>query len=343
MTNHRLRLTALMAALALVAAACGGGDDDATSDDPTTTTTATETTDQEATDEAEPLIDARELDVTVEYAAFEYELVDLEPIEQDPSLPAFGSNFAVNVTAVNLADSTSTPRPDVVLQWDDENDNVVQSSGQVDFREVPGGSSTTGAFLFNVTPEDAEEFDEESARIVIGRDGSAQAVVPLGDGAELVTRLPVEQDVVGEFQLAGLTFDVEEVWIRWDNIGDSSQVEEGTVILELWGPMENNSEGQQCIGSSRGRTEPTITLADGTSRTMLGSNVNCLSTGETERDAVIAFEIDDPYEGEYEVTIEGGSQLEASDTLEFELVESDGVTAAERDTTRDDDTEDDES
>lgn len=123
------------------------------------------------------------------------------------------------------------------------------------------------------------------------------------------------------------------MWIRWDNIGDGSQVEEGTVILQLWGPMENGSEGQQCIGSTRGRTEPTITLADGTSRTMLGSNVNCLSTGETERDAVIAFEIDDPYEGEYEVTIEGGSQLEASDTLEFELVESDGVTVAERDTT----------
>lgn len=336
MTNHRLRWTALLAALCLVAAACGGDDDDSAAEE-TTTTAVTETTDEDTTDDEEPLIEARELDVAVEYAGFEYELIDLELIEQDPSLPAFGSNFAVNVTAINLSDRTRMPNPEVNLQWDDANDNVVQSRAQLDMREVPGESSGSGTFLFNVSPDDAEEFDDASARIVIGSSGSAQAVVPLGDDTELVSLLPVRQDITGAFDLDGLTFEIEAAWVRWDNPGEGTQVDEGTAILELWGPMVNGTEAQHCLGSTRGRTEPVITLTDGTSRTFLGSNVNCLTAGETERDTVIAFEIDDPFEGEHEVTIEGGSQLEASDTITFDLVDSEGETLAQRDAARDGD------
>lgn len=340
MKDRRSRLTALLGALALVAAACGGGDDE-TDEETTTTAEATETTEAADETEDEVLVEARELDAIVQYAGFEYELVDLEPVDEDPNLPAFGSNFAVNATAVNLSDRTRTPGPEVNLQWDDDAGNVVQSSGRADFREVPGDSSGSGTFLFNVAPDDAEEFDEASARIVLGRSGTAQVVVPLGDDVELVSRLPVEQEAIGSFDLDGLTFDVQEVWVVWDNVGEGSQVDDGTAILELWGPMENGRDAQHCIGSTRGRTEPVITLPDGTSRTLLGSNVNCLASGETERNAVVAFEIDDPYAGEYELTIEGGSQLEVSDTGSFELVEGDGVSSEQRRAARDADDVDD--
>ena len=332
MTNHRFRLPALMAALCLVAAACGGGDDDSAAEE-TTTTAATDTTvdDGAAHGEDEPLLESRDLDGVVQYANFEFEMDDIEvpePEEVPGGMP--GRSFTVNMTVTNLDDRTTTPGTEVAVQWDDENDNVVQVRGQNGFREVPGNSSSSGSVQFLIDPDDVRTWDENSARLVFGQSGSAQAVVPIGDDVELVSRLPVEQDISGTFDVNGFTFEVEYGVVRWNNIGDRSQVEEDTAILELWGPMENGTDSQECIGSRSRRIEPTIELLDGSSRTLLGSNVNCLRGGENERQAVVAFEIDDPYGGDYEVTLSGGGD-DGTSTLTITLVEGEGTASDDRD------------
>lgn len=360
---NRSRLLAAVFAAALVASACGGsGTDDAAdaatdagTDDPVTETEVENDPDDAAPDaepdagEAElPVIEPREIGETVRYAGFEFEVqslaVDDEGVDDPATAVPLGLTFDLSVE--NTEPASATPAVPVALQWNDEGDDVVEISGMTEFREIPGESSSRGTVEFQVPPTDLETWDEDSARLVFGRSGDATALVPLGDDAgDLVTRMTVSQDLGDELDLGGFLVEIEGAVVRWDLPGSRQQVEQGTAILEVSARITNGTDGQQCLGSQGGRITPTITLVDGTSRTLLDTNVNCLSVDEVERDAKIAFDIDDPFAGDYTVTLEGGVGLDGSATLAFTLADDAGATDADTDADDgriDDDDDDDE-
>lgn len=341
MTDHPFRLLGIVAVLALVGAACGGDDDSAEpgeTTEPPATTEATETDEQETDDDA--LIVARELDVVVQYGGFEFELLDIE-VPESTDDDSLGDTFSVNTTIINLRDRAATPRVEINLQWDDERDNVVQVRGDLDAREIPGGARSSGTLSFSIPSDDVDEFDENSLRMVFGPSGTAQAVAPIGDDVELVSRLPVSQDVVDVVDINGFTFEVNSAVVRWDDLSSGGQVDDGTALLVLSGRVENGTDRQLCVGTSGPNTRLQIELPDGTARTPQSTTLRCVGRGEVERDTEVIFEIDDPYDGDYTFTMEGTSRNEGTDSFTFSLAEAEGTRHGEADDSDDDSDTDD--
>ncbi|MCC5954061.1 MAG: hypothetical protein JJU45_18345 [Acidimicrobiia bacterium] len=326
------RLLAVAAAGALLLGACGSDDD---TDEETTDTTeapgvTVERDDGEGEAEDEVSIEPMEIDTTVRYAGFEY---DVQTLEVDDS-SGMGLMLTFDVSVENTTSDTSTPNPEVMLLWDD-GDDVVSLRVNTNFREVPGESSSRGEMSVQVTSDDLETYDEDTARLTFGRTSQAQAIVALGDDVDTVDRLPVVQDLEGGWDsAAGFEVTITSAEVRWDT-PNRQQLDEGSALLIFEVDVTNDAENQVC--ARRGDWE--ITLPDGTRRTADGTSENCYSAGEDERGVIIGFEIDDPFEGDYDIVMAAsgaGNDYEA--IFEFSLS---GESAAAVEAAEDDDSDDD--
>ncbi len=334
-----IRTTALAAGAALVLAGCGSTDEltDGLEE-------LSQTLDEELPDEGddedegddgdetvEPVvIDEREIDVAVHQSGLEWTVQELTVVDLDEGAdePVQGLELTFATQVLNPGSDTVMPSSSAALRWDDpDTGDTIEVGSQPDFREVPGDSSTTGAFVVTMAPSDLEVFDEASARLIIGQSGQSAAQIPLGTDAELIDRFPVQQD-----DLVGATFQVDEVEVtitaaetRWDR-GNGNQVEDGLTLLELTYDM-TASGSQSC--STRGTGAWALTLPSGDGVVDLGVSERCVRGGETETDVRTGFDIEGDVAGEYTLRHERGDD---TDEVTFTLDEGDGARADERDT-----------
>lgn len=340
MRTRRIRTVAALAGASLVLAACGATDEVTEGLEDLSQSLDEQVPDEgddeatEATDAAttEPVaIDERELDVTVHHGGVEWTIQELTVVDLDEGaeeqVRGLELSFVTQVT--NPLDETVQPGSQVVLRWDDaDTGDTMEVGGQPDFREVPGNSSTTGAFVVTLPPSDLEVYDEDTARLVIGRSGQSAAQAPIGADAELIDRLPIQQDdLIG----ATLTVDAVDVTItaaeiRWDN-GDGSHVADGEALLELTYDMTATSGSQSC--STRGTGAWALTVPSGDGLVDLGVTERCVRGDQTETDVRTGFIVDADFAGEHTLRHERGTD---QDEVVVELGDGPGARADARDT-----------
>ena len=289
-------------------------------------------------DDGEPVatVDGRALDGTVHHGGLEYTVTALSVVDLDAEHSPDGEvdqrvqglelTFEANVA--NPGSDTVSPSPAVALRWDEPGtDNVVDVSGRAEFRQVPGDASSSGEFVVPVSPQDLEVYDDDTARLIIGRSGQSPAQLPIGDQAELIDRFPVPQELDEDtFEVAAVVVTITAAEVRWDN-PNGSHVEDGTALFELTYTMDNQSGSQSC--STRGEGAFALTLPSGDGIVDLGVSERCVRGGETETDVKTGFLIDGDYAGDYTLRHERGDD---EDEITFTLVEGDGVPADERET-----------
>lgn len=355
-----MRATAMtMAAAAVVLAGCGGDDasdaveqlSDAIAED----TEEDKDAEPEEVDDGEEVddagdgdagdagdsvevvqIDGRTIDTTVHHLGLDYTIEQMTVVDLDAEASADGEvdqrvqgiELTFEASAFNPTNDTANPRPPISLRWDEpDTGNVVDISGQAEFRQVPGDASSSGEIVVRVPPQDLELYDDASARLVLGQSGQSAAQVPIGAAAELIDRHPVQQaSVVGE------SFDVNEVLVtitaaevRWDY--GNSHVEDGVALLELTYDMDNQGDGQSC--STRGQGAFALTLPNGDGIVDEGVTERCVSGGETETGVRTGFLIDGDYPGDYILRHE---RSDDQDEMTFALEAVAGAPAGERDT-----------
>src|SRR5699024_5555401 len=129
-----------------------------------------------------------------------------------------GVELTFDVTVHNDWPSTQGANIPVALQWDEPSGNVVEVMGAADTRPVPAGASASGTFVVAIPPDDLALYDDASARLVLGRSGSAVVQVPVGSGPELVSRYPVpQQQVAGQaLQMGPVSITIDEATVRWN-------------------------------------------------------------------------------------------------------------------------------
>lgn len=316
MFGKRWSFVALLSVLILFVTSCssGGSSSDGAEEGPVTTEASERSTDaggddgasepgEETDDQAdEPAVEPIDLDVAVQYAGIRYDIADMEVDDTRDDNVALPVELTFNVQVENLLPDTHTPGAPVTLQWELDGD-MYQTTGQTDFRDVPSGATSRGTISVHLTTADLETWDQDSSQLLIGSDNHAQAVVPL-DGSDPITRLPVTQDESVEFDLEGFQFESDEVWVAWHQTLSGTPADDGSAWLIMRGTVHNAADSMHCVRQRSG-VEPKIELLDGTSRVFHATTLNCLSSGDTERDALISFELDDPFAGTYTITVDG--------------------------------------
>lgn len=333
-----------LAATSLLLAGCGGADELTEGLDDLTQSLEDELPADDEADGADPAddpgaasetgpaaVDGRSLDVTVHHGGVEWTVQELTVVDLDEGEEqrTRGLELTFVTQVVNPLSETVQPGSASALRWDDpDTGDTLEVRGQADFREVPGESSTTGAFVVTVPPADLEAYDDASARLVIGDSGRSAAQVPIGSDAELIDRLPIPQD-----DLVGTTLDVDGVEVtivaaevRWDEF-DGRHVADGEALLELTYDLDNDSGSQSC--STRGTGGWALTRPNGDSIVDLGVTERCVRDGERETGVLTGFLLEGDLAGDHTVRHERAGD---TDEATFAIVEGDGVRADDRET-----------
>lgn len=265
-------------------------------------------------------IAGRAIDATVFHAWLEYTVEGLSVIDLDEGSDerVQGVELVFDVRAFNTGTTTLQPAPPVSLRWDvPATDEVIDITGRTDFRQVPGESSSSGEIVVPLLPDDLAEYDDATARLIIGRSGQSAAQVPVGDAAELITRLPVPQPLEGTtLEVGDLLVTITDAQVRWDNIDTPTHVEDGFVRFEVTYTMENLGGAQSCSRRGEGNSW-FLTLPNGDAVADFGVSERCVRGGETITDVFTGFVIDADFAGDYTIrhVREGDIEGEASISL----------------------------
>ena len=175
---------------------------------------------------------------------------------------------------------------------------------------VPAGGVNRGSLEFPVE----EDATLATAVLYAGSEDQQRAVVPLGDVGELVDGAPYDPGISGSFDVGDLTLDVTGAEVRtygrWNR-----QLDADTLWLEL--RMDITYHGDERFGGRiLGADHFRLVTPDGRTAAPIEAPIGDIAPGTTERDAIVAFEIDDPPEGGYTLTfvshdgVEGDYELE---------------------------------
>jgi len=289
---------ALALALALVTmAACGGGDDE---EDATPTPGAT----AEETPEGDDQI--AEESVTVDqsfwHAGWKVTLGEATLSESDTG----SGELFIEAEFENLGIDQAT-FDSQLLVTSGGNDYADETFEGHDLPTVPGERTGDGSFNFRVD----EEFDLDSATLIVGNPVNNQAIVPIGpDGDELVSLEPQEIAAAGTVTAGALTLTVERAELRADLPYKHSEMEEGSLALTVYfsaTPSAGIQIGQGVLQSPNVALE----LPNGTSMAVISdgqSGVNELLQGKegtTIPDLAVRFAVEDPAEGTYAFILRG--------------------------------------
>ncbi|WP_148058875.1 hypothetical protein [Bogoriella caseilytica] len=288
------------------------GDESDTDSGPGTDGAATSAADAEA-------LATRDLDAEVYYQGLGFSFEQMIATENEQG----GIELVIEVTAHNDWDSAAALNPPLSLLWEEPgSSNTVTVNGIGEIRQIPAGASASGQYTLTISQQDLEVFDSDSARLVLGRDGSATAQIPLGSEPELITRIPTAQQVPSEPLQAGeAEITIEYVEVSW-NHGDpgQQQLPAGQVGVIMDYTIHNHSGSQLCTPRGQGNTWSLIS-AEGAGYADLGTSERCVSGGSTLA-AVTGFTIDEPFEGQYTLTLtfdQRGDDYEASTELTLDL------------------------
>ncbi|MFP4234888.1 MAG: hypothetical protein ACLFUG_08170 [Nitriliruptoraceae bacterium] len=265
-------------------------------------------------------VTGRAIDATVFHAGLEYTVSELVVVDLDEGADerVRGLELTFDVSVFNTGTDTVQPAPPVSLRWDvPGTDEVVDVPGAAEVRQVPGESSSSGEIVIPLLPDDLADYDDATARLIIGRSGQSAAEVPVGAGAELITRLPVPQPLEGTtLEVGDLVMTITAAEVRWDNLGTPTHVEDGLARFEVTYSMENLGEAQSCSRRGEGNSW-FLTLPNGDAVADFGVSERCVRRGETITDVFTGFVIDADYAGDYTLrhVREGDIEGEAAITL----------------------------
>lgn len=290
----------------------------------------------------------RSIDATVHYSGLEYTIGQMTVTDHDEGqdMRIRGLTLDFDVSVSNDWSDSQMPNVPIALQWDEEGTgHVVEVNGQADLRQVPAGASASGAFSVNIGVDDLDTYNDQTARLLLGRSGQAQAQVPVGPQAELVTLFPVAQDhLVGEVLETGpVPIIIESAHVQW-NLGNSNagQVENGTVLFEMGLTMDNTSEHQVCLSRGQG-SNFSLVAAGGEGYVDMGVSDRCASGGQAI-DVWTGLTIDEDYAGNYTLSTDLTVMVDPYDAeLDIELIAGDGGPVGGSDAADDDDAEAEES
>ncbi len=273
-------------------------------------TGATQESEKEA---GPPAIAEREIDATVYYGLLEFTVVEMRVNDLDadlePDQRPRGVELIFPVQVFNTTANTAAPNTvRMALQWQDpESGDSFVVAAQSDFRSVPGQSRTSGEVRVHLSPRDRDTFDDASAHLVVGHPGRTAAIVPVGSGVEVVSRLPVPQTtdgwafaVEGEDTRFRRNFDdmvtVTAAEVMW--VHGNLALDDGNSLLEITYTVENNSSAQTCSQRREGGWR--LTLPNGDSVTDLRVSERCVARGDTVEGIMTGFIIPtESFAGEY--------------------------------------------
>lgn len=292
-----------------------------------------------------PPVAGRTIDAVVAYGMIEWEVQEMVVVDLDADLEAGRTPQGVEITfptrvynaGSGTAMVTSTP---IALQWDDPvTGDTFTVAAQLDFREVPAESFSSGEVTVRLSAEDRRLYDDDSAYLLVGRTGLSPAVVPIGSGVELVDRLPVVQDTDGwELSIEGVdsarraiddTVTVTAAEIRWTG-PEGRPLDDGDVLLEITYTIDNRGEAQTCSQRSEGGWR--LTLPDGDAVSDLRVSERCAGRGQTVTGVLTGFYLpSEDFAGEYQLLHRRGSggSDDPHDEISITLSAGDGVRLSE--------------
>ncbi len=245
-----------------------------------------------------------ELNESAYFQGLEYEFGRLATVEPHGA-SALGTDLTVEVTVTNEWSETYMPQAPASLRWDEPGTgNTIEVSGRAELRQVPGGSSASGEYVFQVSEQDAELFDEDSARLVLGESGSATSQVPVGSEAELIPRLPIVQAELADdvLELGPVNVIVDQVEVKWSHgTPDQPQVPEGQAAVVVSYTLNNTGDDQACAARGAGDTFSLIS-SDGAGFPDLRVSERCVGGGQSV-ESTTGFTIDEPFDGDYSLTM----------------------------------------
>lgn len=352
-----MKLTKALApliALALVFASCSSKTE--SSDDTTPATTAAPAEEGPTTTEAaedggaDGLVpaDGVKIDKEIDYGGWTItfeELTSNEDEKDEDSAFDTTTELEVSVKYTNLLDDSATPNFDVVLEIEDEDETVENVNlSNADVKEVPGDGNGKGSFTFNLDEDQAKIFDLDRATIVVGRDGYAQARVPLSDDGDLVTLKPQEQKPgLEDFEIGEMKIETVATELRWTGIINRDVIDKD----ETWLAMTFDIH----LGENKGRPDDlewSAALPDGTTITSTTTervdgrySFDYSDPGTTIKGVIVWFRLDDPVDGEYEIKVAGdvgpdGAAVSKTQKIELKATAGDAPTDAADDADADD-------
>lgn len=268
-----------------------------------------------------PPIAERSIDAVVVHGSLEWEVEEMIVVDLDADIQPGDRPQGVELTfparVFNAGSSTAAITGQLVeLQWEDPaSGDAFAARGQIEFREIPARSFSSGEIIVRLSPEDRRVFVADTAALVFGRAGITQSVVPVGDAVELIARFPVPQDTAGWELLVDGPMDarrdvddvitVTDAIVRWSD-PELRPLEDGNVLFEITYTIENRGEAQTC--SQRGEGAWRLTLPNGDSINDMRVSERCAGQGETVTGVMTGFTIPtEDFAGEYQLSHQRGS------------------------------------
>lgn len=315
-------------------------DDEGEADGGTDDETGNEADAGQAQDDAAAVmaLAGRQVDGTVMLNGFEISVTDVSATDLDLEASPDGKvdrrsqgvELTFDLDVHNPTAGPGSPRDQVTMRWEElDSGNVFDVRASLEVRDVPSVSTGSGTLTVVVPPEALASFDQASSRLVLGPDGSATSILPVGDGPELVDRLTRDLDLEETLMVGDVEVSITDAYLLYyDEQGRHLPL--GTALLELTYDLDNTGEDQSC--STRGTGAWSLTLPDDSSIVDLGVSERCVRAGQSEVGVLTGFEIDEDYAGDYTLVHERSAMgQDHSDEITFTVEEVEGVPARDRD------------
>lgn len=175
---------------------------------------------------AAPAGGGTDLKATVWYAGAKYTLGELRYDSAEKRL-------TVQCEIENLLSTSQTASPPTHLEAEGA---VLANGSLVDYKDIIAKAKVKTALQFDV-----DKLDVAKTTLVFGDGEKEQARVPLTGAGPNVTREPVKQEFKGDIAIGPMTFSVEKVEVRWDDVPhDTAEVKKDKAHLVLVGKLKNN-------------------------------------------------------------------------------------------------------
>lgn len=196
--------------------------------------------------------------------------------------------------------------------------NATTARGDSELPNVPGGLASNGKLVFDVDGS----FDPATSMIMVGTSDEVRAEIPLGGGSA-ITLEPSTAPLTGELQLEllDLTFNMAD--LQYDNPGQFSNVDSGSIALILHFDAVSRKSGNWQIFAQ----DLALTLPDGSSTVPSASDLEPLpgsDEGTNTTGLSVMYTVPDPPTGDYSLRLIVGDWFVGEDgvneaTYEFSL------------------------
>lgn len=279
-----LRLPTVLVVFSLLVAACGGGGD-ATGSSASPSTQAEPETEAPAPTESDSGAAAEEQVISVGLATvfggFRWNVVEARLGE------SFGTpTVSVSIDVENLGPEEDSAGVEVSLETPN---GVIANTGFGVTTDIAAGSSESGIFEFQV----AQGLAIEDSTLLIGRDGEAQASVPLG-GGDVVSLEPIEIAVDEVDTADAIEIRLAKVVVDWHSLAVlGGSAEKGTSFLTT---IVDITLGDQ---SRTAKDTFELVLPNGDIVVPERAPNEVLDAGEPAEGLEVAFIVPDPTAGDY--------------------------------------------